>query len=466
MHACVLDIGKSNAKICVLDTVTGAVLAEHRRPNKPVADEVGGALRQLDVGGLEHWLLSTLRTLDAPERIEAIVPVTHGAACVLLDGAGRVLLAPDYEDPRLAETSAAYDPLRDPFEATLSPSLPLGLNLGRQLHFVSQSLPDLFGRVRHILTYPQYWAWLLSGMMASELTSLGCHSDLWRPGEGRFSDLADRLGWSALFPPLRRAADRLGTIRPEIAARTGLPVTCQVLCGIHDSNASYLRHRAARPEAERFAVISSGTWTVLLAHGTEMGRLQQERDMLGNVDAFGSIVGTARFMGGREYAELAGPEPATGDVEALRRVLGRGTMALPSFAPAGPFQGETGRIIGPSCVDAGERAALASLYVACVIMTLLDLLGADGAIILEGPLAENPLVPGLLAGLSDGRPVLRGEERSGCLGGALRLLDAAHHPSPPRPTEPVLAAEIKTYLDRWQAHLQKTADDLGTGVGR
>ncbi len=76
-----------------------------------------------------------------------------------------------------------------------------------------------------------------------------------------------RLGWSPLFPPMAKASDRLGTLLPEIAARTGLPATTPVHVGIHDSNASLLPHLLARDAP--FSVLSTGTWVIALAIGAQ-----------------------------------------------------------------------------------------------------------------------------------------------------------------------------------------------------
>ena len=35
--------------------------------------------------------------------------------------------------------------------------------------------------------YPQYWAYRLTGVLANEVTSLGCHTDLWDYRAGDFS---------------------------------------------------------------------------------------------------------------------------------------------------------------------------------------------------------------------------------------------------------------------------------------
>ena len=95
----VLDIGKSNAKLVLLDPLGGEEIALRQKPNAPCG---GGPLRQLDLAGLEDWLLRSLSGLPERHRIAAILPVAHGAAAVLLDAAGEPLLAPDYEDPALA----------------------------------------------------------------------------------------------------------------------------------------------------------------------------------------------------------------------------------------------------------------------------------------------------------------------------------------------------------------------------
>ena len=413
----ILDIGKSNARLLVLDPMTEQPLYTARRANHGIDSP---PLRQLDITGLGTWLLNSLAACPESARIGCIVPVAHGASCVMLDAAGNVVLAPDYEDP-VHEQESGYTSLRDDFTETLSPDLPLGLNLGRQIFTVQQRLPEHYQRIETILTYPQYWAWMLSGIAASEVTSLGCHTDLWSPAHARFSPLARSQGWNRKFPGLRAASDVLGPIRSDIAERCGLDPDCRVLCGIHDSNASYLRHRMHRPHAETFSMISSGTWTVILANGANLASLQQDRDMLANVDAFGSVVGTARFMGGREYEAVAGTHAATQDLAALARVLAGPAMVQPGFTAGGQFSGHVGAITGADDLDPPARAALATLYVALLSNNALDLLGASGDIVIDGPLGENALYPSILAALRPNSRVQLGMPGAGTAGGALCL---------------------------------------------
>jgi L-fuculokinase len=298
-----------------------------------------------------------------------------------------------------------YAVVVDDYTRTFSPPLPLGLNLGRQIFWQSRRFSDAFARVTDILMYPQYWAWRLAGEKASELTSLGCHTDLWRPRESCLSGLVERCGWSTLFPPIRAAWEGLGPIRPEIAAATGLPESCRVLTGIHDSNASYLAYIASA--VPPFTVVSSGTWVICMAAGGRLDRLAAERDMLANVDATGAPVPTARFMGGREYRAIQGEAGNGGaSLADLDAVLAKGTLALPSFVPeSGPFPGRAGRIVGPALEAASERTALAALYATLMLDFVLEQLGAIGPIFVDGPFARNALVTDSLATLHPNQPV-------------------------------------------------------------
>ena len=51
------------------------------------------------------------------------------------------------------------------------------------------------------------------------------------PHARRLSSLVERQGWLSLFPPFRKAWERLGPLRPEVAAATGLDRNVGVLCG-------------------------------------------------------------------------------------------------------------------------------------------------------------------------------------------------------------------------------------------
>ncbi len=445
----VLDIGKTNVKLALVDAA-GTLLAEERRTNVILQD---GPYPHHDIDGIWTWMLDTCRTFATLADVSAIVPVTHGATAALVDADGLVLPVLDYE---AALPGVDYDPVRPPYRETYSPSLPVGLNLGRQLVWLAQRYPDAFAQAEHILMYPQYWAWRLCGVAASEATSLGCHTDLWDPVHQRFSNLVSNMHWQRLMPPLAGPAAALGTLTPALAAATGLPATCQVLCGIHDSNASLVRYLDRTGDAAPQTVLSTGTWVIAAAFGVQVRRLREERDMLANTNALGQPVACMRFMGGREFAALAGPGPENCTIEHVAAIVARGTLALPSFAEAGPFAGRIGTITGPAPQDAPERFALATLY--CVLMTdyCLDALGARGPLAVEGSFTVNPLFGALLAALRPQQAISYSDDASGttCGGWMLRYPDSAPRGASRR-IAPQSVEGLIAYRGLWLAQLDE-----------
>ena len=416
--AAVLDIGKTNIKVLAFDRA-GGVVAERSRANAPLLADARCPYLHLDTEGVWSFLLSALKEIAATVRIDVVSITTHGAAGVLVDDDGPALPPMDYEWVGLDAEAEVYAATRPPFAETWSPKLPHGLNLGRQLFHLFRRHPAESLRAKAFLTYPQYWAWRLSGVRASEATSLGCHTDLWRPREADFSSLVDQMGWRGLFPPLRRAWERLGTVKDEVAAATGLPRDAQVLCGVHDSNAALVPYLAGR--SDPFTVISTGTWVVIMAVGGQ-GALDPNADMLANVDVRGEPVPCARFMGGREFATLAGEHPAPVNEADISAVVAAGVFALPAFSDqGGPFAGRIGRIEGSAPADARGRTALATLYTALMTAHLIDRLQAPGELIVEGGFARTPAFASVLAALLPTRRVVAATSASGAAEGAAAL---------------------------------------------
>ena len=339
----VIDIGKTNAKV-VLVGPDGTEIAERRRAN---AVRPGPPYPHFDAGGLWDFVREALAAF-AP-RVRAIVPVTHGACAALVDADGGLALPVlDYEHSGPDETRASYAP--PPFEETGSPALPGGLNLGAQLHWLETRFPDRFARADHLLTWPQWWAWRLTGVMASEVTSLGCHTDLWAPGEGP-SSLARARGWDRMMPPVRGAGEVLGPVTEAVARATGLDPGAPVHVGVHDSNASLVPYLGAAP----CGVLSTGTWVIAMALGGAPARLDPARDMLLNVAVDGRPVPTARFMGGRDRdAAIAKGAPAA-DVDA--RVARHAASRLREIGARGPIFVEGPFAASASFVEALGAAA-------------------------------------------------------------------------------------------------------------
>jgi sugar (pentulose or hexulose) kinase len=468
----VLDIGKSNARLMLI-AADGAVRRAACVNNESVRDATHGFLA-LGVGRLQDWLLREVPGLLAGEVPARVSVTTHGAAFCAIDDDGLVLPPIDYEWDGYDGVTAAFDASLANFAHHGTPRLGQGLNGGRQIDFVHRRWPGLARRIRYWLPYAQYWSWWLSGEACTEVSSLGCHTGLWAPAEGRYSDWAVARGIAERFAPLRRAWDVVGTLRPALARAWSLPSGIEITAGVHDSNACLARHLRAHPLA---TVVSTGTWCIVMAPGADATRLAPERDELVNVAVDGRGVPTARFMGGREFAALcAGADPALATPRSLAEVAREGWTALPSFAEAGgPFAGRPGRILHRGAVvDAGVvavperlRPALATIYCACLGALLVDdLAGPDAAtmvvpVILEGPLALNLAYGPAMAALLPSRPVLRSTDPlEGTARGAWML---AHWDSQVEPVsgdaalrpvtcdDPALAQAVRAHAQAWRA---------------
>lgn len=461
----VLDIGKTLSKL-TLWSAGGELLERRTRQNERVA---GPGYAALDADGIAAWLAEVLRAFAAIERITAIIPVAHGAAAAIVRD-GRLACPPlDYEHSIPAPERQLYDAGRDAFASTGSPALPDGLNLGAQLHHLEGLRPGLLDDGATILTWPQYWAWLLSGVAASEVTSLGCHSDLWDPVGGCPSAMAQARGWSGRLPPLRKAGEALGPISPDWAARTGLPADTLVYCGLHDSNAALLAARGFPEIAEKEStVLSTGTWFVAMrtpapGASVDVAALPEERDCLVNVDAFGRPVPSARFMGGREIETLTGIDTRRIDivpdqpllVAAVPDVVASGAMVLPTFAPGfGPFPRARGRWIGMPARAVQRRAAV-SLYAALVADVSLDLIGARERILVEGRFAEAQVFVRALASLRPGAAIYTANAHNDVSYGALRLLRPDLAPKSRLTRVTPLEADLAAYRERWRAEIER-----------
>ena len=295
--AAVLDIGKTNVKLALFArgrrAAVGALDAQPRRcPGPPYP--------HADVEAIWAFLIAALRDAERGASDRAIVPTTHGCAGALVDERRPDLPVMDYEFAGVDEIEPLYAPLRPPFSQTLSPPLPVGLNLGKQIAWQKtavsrglrqrQALSDLSAI---LVVAAQRRRRLRSDDAGRAYRPLGAaQRALLHPGGGARHHAPDAAA---------AAAPGIGSARSSrtLAAAAGLGADVGVLCGVHDSNASLLPHLASREPP--FTIVSTGTWVILMAVGLGVDHLDPADDMLANVDVEGRPVACARFMGGREY---------------------------------------------------------------------------------------------------------------------------------------------------------------------
>lgn len=450
-HIAVIDIGKTNAKLALVDRQALTELAVVAQPNTVLP---GPPWPHFDTEGLWSFFLSSLKALAGAHRIDAIAVTTHGACAAWLDSAGN-LAAPvlDYEWAGPESRALEYNALRPDFAETGSPRLAMGLNLGAQLDWQLHVDPDLRQRARTLLTWPQYWGHRLTGIAASDVTSLGCHTDLWNPRNGTPSSLVACLGLEGVLAPARRPDAVLGPVLPEIAALTGLDPATPVACGIHDSNASLLPH--LKTQQGSFSVVSTGTWVVVMTMGGRPVELDERRDTLVNVNALGAPVVSARFMGGREYELVRKGRPSVRTDADVVATLKQQIMLFPAVVPeSGPFAGAVSHWshAAGEVSDGGQEVAL-SFYLALMTAECLALTGAAGRVIVEGPFGANPAFLQML-GAATGLPVFRSAARTGTSIGAALLFgapDGMPDTTQAVVTDTALVTPMRCYAEAWRS---------------
>lgn len=386
-NVAVIDIGKTNGKVALFDLVEGRESHVRSIENRIIRTD---PYPHYDIEGLWTFILGALGEINQQTKIDAIAITAHGASITLVDADGDLALPVlDYEFDGPESLRAEYQAIRPPFSETGSPMLSAGLNVGAQLFWQSKTFPDQFARTTSIIPYPQYWSMRLTGVRATEPTSIGAHTDLWNPFRREYSSLVDAMDWRKLMPPMGSVFDVLGNLKPELAEETGLSATTPVFSGIHDSNASLLTHLKA--DHAPFSVVSTGTWVICFSVGGKQVTLSEERDTLVNVNAFGDPVPSARFMGGRAFSILKADGNAEITATDRDTVLDQGVMLLPSFPEdSGPFTGRKWSWRGnPDSLSPGAYLYAVSLYIGMMSAVSLELIGADGPVIVEGPLARN-----------------------------------------------------------------------------
>ncbi len=451
----VLDIGKTHVKLHVLDQNLQSI-HHFQLDNTPLMQ---GLYPCFDTETHSRWLDLRMAELndEVKKQIQSICITTHGATAALIDHRrppeeALVLPILDYESDCVDALREAYRPHRPAFEESFSPELPLGLNLGIQLYWLQTRFPEQFAQSTDILLYPQYWAWRLCGVRASEVTSLGCHTDLWNTREQCFSTLVAKQDWQHRFPPIQPAWQALAPVRAELAERWGLNENTHVYNGVHDSNASLLRYLHSDKEAN---VISTGTWTIAMSTATPLSLLHAERDMLANTAINQKPVACSRFMGGREYEaicqQLGSPVTSVDDEQALEELVESGMMALPGFASGtGPFASRRGSF--DAHVNAGHAPALATLYCALLMDYQLDLLGCKGDIYIEGSFLKNPMLCAVLAQLRSDDQIWLSLDTTGTVRGCASLPQWPRNEDAPDCTlcSPTQLKGLDVYRARWR----------------
>ena len=192
-----------------------------------------------------------------------------------------------------------------------------------------------------------------------------------------------------------------------------------------------------------------------MAVGHSLAHLNPNDDMMANIDANGRPTACARFMGGREYAEICGDCSAEPGLEQVQGLINAKTLALPAFSPhGGPFATLKGHIEGTLHTE--QRSSLATLYCALMSDLILTRMGvASGEIIVDGSFARNQTFCALLAQLRPGQSLLRATDQAGTARGAALLADWPHKEVQVETqiVTPATLADLQNYRNLWRTRI-------------
>ncbi|BCW50221.1 rhamnulokinase family protein [Arthrobacter sp. StoSoilB13] len=289
-----IDIGASSGRVMLgrVSPTSGVALETiHRFPNGVV--ELDGGLRW-DFDALFAEVLKGLAAAAAVaqengERIASIGIDTWAVDYGLVNEAGELVSVPySYRDERSRGTVQRVHSVIDPARLYATTGLQyLQFNTLYQL----AAEPKLDGL--QALLIPDLIAFLLTGERRTEATNAST-TGLFDAVAGEWAtEFLDALGLPGdIFPPLIQPGETVGTLLPAILERTGLPAdTTVVAVGSHDTASAVA---AVPAQAENFAYISSGTWSLV---GVELDApVLSEASRKANFTNERGVDGTIRYL--------------------------------------------------------------------------------------------------------------------------------------------------------------------------
>lgn len=287
----VLDIGKTNKKILLFDKQY-RVVYEHTERMEESADEDGFPCEDLDAltSSVKNMVSALIERQEF--QIEALNFTTYGASFVYIDKNAEPLTPLyNYLKPYPSELQNqlyAEHGGEDVFvRETSSPALG-SLNSGLQVLRLQAEQPDLFNKVAYALHLPQYISGLFTGLKVTDITSVGCHTQLWDFTRGSYHRWVASTGISHVFAPMQASDHAVQVIIHGQEIWIGI--------GLHDSSSALIPYLVSFTEP--FILISTGTWSISLNPFDQVTLTDDElaQDCLCYLQYTGKPVKAARYF--------------------------------------------------------------------------------------------------------------------------------------------------------------------------
>lgn len=294
----IFDIGKTNKKVLLFDEHYKVVFERGIQLPETV-DEDGDPCE--DIRLLTNWIQETFQEISHMEQydISGINFSAYGASFVYVDDYYKPV-APlyNYLKPYPADLRQqfyqTYGGEENVSKETASPVLG-SLNSGMQLYRLKYQRPELFDKVKYALHLPQYLSYLVTGAVCTDITSIGCHTQLWGFTRNDYHQWVYNENIDVKLPPIYNGDDVI-----EIAYG-GKHVPVGV--GLHDSSAALIPYLANFHEP--FILLSTGTWCISLNpfNQTALTTEELKKDCLCYIQYQGKPVKASRLFAGYEHEQ-------------------------------------------------------------------------------------------------------------------------------------------------------------------
>ena len=251
----VFDIGKTNKKFLLFD-VQMKLIFQTEVLFKEIVDDDGFPCD--DIESIQTWMNECLRELIVKNgyRIKALNFSTYGASLLYLNNRGETI-APIYNylkpmpDEVLDGFYENYGGVEEFCRITASPASGM-LNSGLQILWLKKRKPQLFGKLKTILSFPNYLSYLFTNKVVADYTSIGCHTAMWNFDDNNYHSWLGDEGITLPTPVANSTVFDVAFNGQNI--KTGI--------GIHDSSASLVPYLMASEKP--FILISTGTWCIFM----------------------------------------------------------------------------------------------------------------------------------------------------------------------------------------------------------
>jgi L-fuculokinase len=292
----IFDIGKTNKKLFLFDEDYNIVHDQTQQINE-IVDEDGDPCEDLQT--LTGWAQQSLKNILALTqfRIKAINFSAYGASFVNIDEVGKPV-TPLYnylkKYPQQLQQQFYKSYGGEAFFSIMTASPVLGnLNSGMQLYWLKYHHLQLFKKINYALHLPQYLSYLITLQPYSDVTSIGCHTNLWNFPQNNYHEWVLKEGIIDKLPPIVASNECIDTAMNDKRIKVGV--------GLHDSSAALIPYLANF--VEPFVLISTGTWCISLnpfnKHALTENELKQ--DCLCYLSYKGEPVKASRLFAGDEH---------------------------------------------------------------------------------------------------------------------------------------------------------------------